>query len=77
MRHTGFTCVSKPRQRPNQGKNSVSPKLSPGLSGHPLQPKLIKVAEAFVDLQQARHDADYDMSQRFLRRDVLHLIDQQ
>ena len=57
-------------------KNSVSPKLSPGLSGHPLQPKLIKVAEAFVDLQQARHDADYDMSQRFLRRDVLHLIDQ-
>ena len=57
-------------------KNDVSPKLSPGLSGQRLQPKLIKVAEAFVDLQQARHDADYNLAQRFSRRDVLDLINQ-
>ena len=57
-------------------KNDVSPKLRPGLSGQQLQPKLIKVAEAFVDLQQARHDADYNMAQRFSRRDVLDLINQ-
>ena len=56
-------------------KSSVSPKLSPGLNGHPLQPELIKVAKAFVDLQH-RHDADYNMAQRFSRQDVLDLIDQ-
>ena len=39
--------------------DSVSPKLSPGLNGQPLPPKLMQVAEAFVDLQQARHEADY------------------
>ena len=57
-------------------KNDVSPKLRPGLSGQRLQPKLIKVAEAFVDLQQARHDADYNLALRFSRRDVLDLINQ-
>ena len=54
----------------------VNRKPSPGLEGNPLQPKLIKVAEAFVDLQQARHDADYNMAQRFSCQDVLDLIDQ-
>ena len=56
--------------------DSVSPKLSPGLNGQPLPPKLMQVAEAFVDLQQARHEADYNTAQRFSRRDVLDLIDQ-
>lgn len=56
--------------------NSVSPKLSPGLNGQPLQPQLMKVAETFVDLQQARHEADYNTAQRFSWRDVLDLIDQ-
>ena len=57
-------------------KDDVNRKLSPGLEGSPLQPKLINVAEAFVDLQQARHDADYNMAQQFSRQDVLDLIDQ-
>ena len=48
-------------------KDDVNQKLSPGLEGNALQPKLINVAEAFVDLQQARHDADYNMGQRFSR----------
>ena len=42
--------------------DNVSPKLAPGLNGQPLQPELIGVATAFVDLQQARHEADYDNS---------------
>lgn len=57
-------------------KDDVNQKLSPGLEGNALQPKLINVAEAFVDLQQARHDADYNMGQRFSRQDVVDLIDQ-
>ena len=57
-------------------KDDVNQKLSPGLEGNALQLKLINVAEAFVDLQQARHDADYNMGQRFSRQDVVDLIDQ-
>lgn len=50
---------------------SVSPKLRPGLNGLPLQPELVAVAGTFVDLQQARHEADYDLALRFTRREVL------
>jgi uncharacterized protein (UPF0332 family) len=32
------------------------------------------LANAFVELQQARHEADYDISRRFSRDDVLALI---
>jgi hypothetical protein len=32
------------------------------------------VAQTFVSLQQARHDADYDLSEQFDRLDVLQKI---
>lgn len=35
-----------------------------------------RIAEAFVELQQVRHLADYDLTERFIRSDVLLLIDQ-
>lgn len=34
------------------------------------------MARIFADLQQSRHQADYDLTERFLRSDVLLLIDQ-
>lgn len=34
-------------------------------------PALQSVARAFLDLQQARHEADYDSSKRFIRHGVL------
>ena len=40
----------------------------------PLEPQLINIATAFVDLQQARHDADYDYSIIFIRTNVLQKI---
>ena len=52
-----------------------SPKLSPGLDGQLLQPELLSVAATFVDVQQARHEADYDTARRFTRVEVLDLID--
>ena len=55
--------------------NRVSPKLSPGLNGYPLQPEIIGVATTFVDLQEARHEADYDTARRFTRGEVLDLLD--
>jgi hypothetical protein len=38
---------------------------------HGPDPRVVTVADAFIDLQQARHDADYDLSSRFSRTDVL------
>ena len=56
--------------------NGLSPKLIPGLNGQTLQPQLVGIASSFVDLQQARHEADYDRARRFTRREVLDLVDQ-
>ncbi len=57
-------------------KNDLSPKLRPGLNGVTLQPEIVRVGTAFVDLQQARHEADYDTARRFTRREVLDLLEQ-
>ena len=40
----------------------------------PLEPQIVDIASAFVDLQQARHEADYDYSITFIRTDVLQKI---
>ena len=37
---------------------------------------LVRVARAFLDLQQARHEADYGLAKRFTRSDVLAHITQ-
>jgi len=42
----------------------------------PLEPELNQIGAAFVDLQEARHRADYDMSETFDRVSVLQTIDQ-
>ncbi len=39
-----------------------------------MEPELATVAATFVELQEARHSADYDMSQVFSRPDVLSAI---
>ena len=59
------------RQFADQG---VSPKLMPGLNGLPLQDEIVRVAAVFVDLQQYRHDADYDIGRRFTRLEVLSIV---
>lgn len=56
--------------------DSVAPRLSPGLQSESLQPELMRVAETFVDLQQARHDADYNTAWRASRSGTMGLIEQ-
>ena len=56
-------------------KNTVPAKLAPGLNGQPLQPELVRVASALVDLQGARHTADYNTARRFTRREVLDFVE--
>lgn len=41
-----------------------------------LPPELIAVASAFIELQEARHEADYNFAPTFYRRSVYDLIDQ-
>jgi hypothetical protein len=36
---------------------------------------LIDVAAALVDLQQARHEADYDTARRFTKQEALDLVE--
>jgi uncharacterized protein (UPF0332 family) len=42
----------------------------------PPPPRLVAVAQAFVDLQEARHAADYAVDRKFTRTEVLGLIAQ-
>jgi len=57
-------------------RQNVSPKIRPALGTLPVQPELIAFAAAFVDLQQARHEADYDTSRRLTRKECLDLVNQ-
>lgn len=54
--------------------DKVSPKIFAGLKGMPLQTELKPVAQAFANLQQARHEADYDLARGFGRQEVKQLI---
>lgn len=40
------------------------------LATDPIEPELVKVAAAFVYLQEARHEADYDTALSLVRLDV-------
>ena len=43
--------------------------------GTPIPVDLQTVAATFVELQEARHEADYDISRRFTRLEVDNLVD--
>lgn len=57
-------------------KNPASGKVALSLGKLKLQADLISVATAFVELQQARHEADYDTGRRFTRQECLDLVKQ-
>lgn len=45
------------------------------MDGNAVPVALKDVAEAFVELQQARHEADYDSFRTFTRAEALDLVD--
>lgn len=52
-------------------------KALPGLAqGVAASPELQGVAQAFLELQEARHDADYNSAARYSRQEVLTLVSQ-
>ena len=56
-------------------QSPIPSKLAAGLNGQEVQQPLINVANAFVQLQEARQDADYNRARRYTRREVLDLAD--
>lgn len=53
------------------------PKKLDSVTGRiPVPPQLSGVAQAFADLQQARHEADYNLAKSFTRSEALALISQ-
>ncbi len=55
------------------GAGGVVETLRPGLNNLQLQPELMRVAAMFRDLQELRHEADYDLSRPFTRLEALDL----
>ena len=55
------------------GRTGLSEHVRP-LVSLPLEPGLISIARKFLELQDERHAADYDMSQSFTRFEVLKMI---
>lgn len=56
-------------------KQRVSPKLSSGFNRQSISQPLTDASSAFVQLQEARHDADYNRALRFTRREAIDLVD--
>ncbi len=50
---------------------TISPKLRTGLNGQPLQAEIVRVADGFIHLQEARHAADYDTARPLKRGEAL------
>jgi uncharacterized protein (UPF0332 family) len=69
--HSKMNAVSK------EFANGSWPKaFNPVKGKFPIPQELKDVAQAFVDLQQARQNADYDLTKRFSRDDALDLVEQ-
>ncbi|MCY3981220.1 MAG: hypothetical protein OXD42_06685 [Rhodospirillaceae bacterium] len=56
-------------------RSPIPPRLESGLDRQEVQQPLVDVATAFVQLQEARYDADYNRALRFTRREALDLAD--
>ena len=56
-------------------RSPIPPRLASGLDRQEVQQPLVDVATAFVQLQEARHDANYNRALRFFRREALDLAD--
>lgn len=70
FRHTTMRKVSA-----EFAKGRIPPKLQSGNASLQPQPELQFVAETFCALQEARHDADYNLARRFSRETVVDVIE--
>ncbi len=64
-------CSGFVRGNAGQPGNKSIPPTTQALLTLPLNASLVRVLEAFVDLQEARHQADYDLAKVWNRLDVV------
>lgn len=69
--HANMKSVCKSWAR---GAKSSLPALTAALATEPIEPELSEVAKVFVLLQEARHAADYDLSQTLTRSESSALV---
>jgi len=71
----GFSNSTMKRVARQFASGSLSPKIKPALNNFTLQPELVSVAQTFADLQEHRHEADYNIGRGpFTRIEALGLI---
>jgi len=63
--------------RPNRKLGSIAnpPAATRRLITLPLDPKLLNVVQSFITLQEARHEADYEMDKQWNRLDVIEQVE--
>jgi len=71
MRHVCSSFVQGNAGKP--GNRSI-PLATQAVLRLPLDPGLVQVLESFVDLQEARHEADYDLAKVWTRLDTLNHV---
>ena len=65
--HSDMPALSETLARGN-----LPSKLAAAFNPPPLDPTLRSIAQAFLDLQEARHQADYNTYRSFSRREALY-----
>ena len=71
-----FTHAEMQKASRSFAGGALPAKFAPVTGGMPIPAQLRNVAQAFVNLQQSRHEADYNMAKTFTRDEASDLIDQ-
>jgi uncharacterized protein (UPF0332 family) len=71
-----FTHTEMHRASRSFAGGTLPAKFASVTSGMPVPTRLRNVAQAFMDLQQERHEADYNLARSFTRDQASDLIDQ-
>lgn len=58
----------------NSFKGGSLPGVLSGAVNTPIPAELRRLCQTFIDLQQARHEADYDLTRMFARSEVVDLV---
>ncbi len=67
FRHSDMRAVCK-----SFAAGNPPSKLAPAFTGVAIDPRLVAIAQTFQDLQEARHQADYNTYRLFQRSDALY-----
>ena len=70
-----FTHAEMSKASRSFAGGTLPAKFAPVTGGMPIPAQLRNIAQAFVNLQQARHEADYNLAKSFTRDEAKNLIE--